>query len=280
MRMSILPRLDDPPQRVLVSRSLFLPEKASHKVESLWELSPELVDQLLEHFVDPVHGSPSKGRKTVGVMSPHVDDLIISGTEKFLTWFLKEDQGALHCWPQDKFDLTFTRQRVCWVNDAQGNKKSEWSLQVCASQLLKTPSKTKRTVAVGAYLGIKKDGELTQDTCGSKLFFCVSDITDSRCFKKTDMQNSASLHTSRTCISLMASDDESSGHSALVGFLGAVTPACTEATTASTTRKRKASDIGQGSQQPQKRAKRAASKRKRRRNTQDFTEVSQDLQTC
>ena len=60
--------------------SLFLPEKASYKVESLSELSPELVDQLLEHFVDPVHGSPSKGRKTVGVMSLHVDDLIISGT--------------------------------------------------------------------------------------------------------------------------------------------------------------------------------------------------------
>ena len=69
--------------------SLFLPEKASYKVESLSELSPELVDQLLEHFVDPVHGSPSKGRKTVGVMSLHVDDLIISGTEKFLTWFLR-----------------------------------------------------------------------------------------------------------------------------------------------------------------------------------------------
>ena len=30
--------------------SLFLPEKASYKVESLSELSPELVDQLLEHF--------------------------------------------------------------------------------------------------------------------------------------------------------------------------------------------------------------------------------------
>ena len=75
--------------------------------------------------------------------------------------------------------MTFTGQRVCWVNDAQGNKKSE----ECASQLLKTPSKTKRTfAAVGAYLGIKKDGELTQDTCGSKLFF-----------KKTDMQNSASF---------------------------------------------------------------------------------------
>ena len=43
--------------------SLFLPEKASYKIESLSELSPELVDQLLEHFVDPVHGSPSKAVK-------------------------------------------------------------------------------------------------------------------------------------------------------------------------------------------------------------------------
>ena len=60
--------------------SLFLPEKAAYKVESLSELSPELVDQLLEHFVDHVHGSRSRGRKTVGVMSLHVDDLIISGT--------------------------------------------------------------------------------------------------------------------------------------------------------------------------------------------------------
>ncbi|OLP86666.1 hypothetical protein AK812_SmicGene32182 [Symbiodinium microadriaticum] len=87
--------------------SLFLPEKASYKVESLSELSPELVDQLLEHFVDPVHGSPSKARKTVGVMSLHVDDLIISGTEKFLTWFLKKISH------EDKNDLTFTGQRVC-----------------------------------------------------------------------------------------------------------------------------------------------------------------------
>ena len=52
--------------------SLSLQEKASYKVESLSELSPDLVGQLLEHFVDPVHGSPSKGRKTVGLMSLYV----------------------------------------------------------------------------------------------------------------------------------------------------------------------------------------------------------------
>ena len=116
--------------------SLFLPEKASYKVESLSELSPELVDQLLEHFVDPVHGSPSKGRKTVGVMSLHVDDLIISGTPEFLTWFLKKIREHFTVGHEDKNDLTFTGQRVRWVFDAQGKKKYiSIDQRLCVSEL-------------------------------------------------------------------------------------------------------------------------------------------------
>ena len=116
--------------------SLFLPEKASYKVESLSELSPELVDQLLEHFVDPVHGSPSKGRKTVGVMSLHVDDLIISGTLEFLTWFLKKIREHFTVGHEDKNDLTFTGQRVRWVLDAQGQKKYiSIDQKLCVSEL-------------------------------------------------------------------------------------------------------------------------------------------------
>ena len=116
--------------------SLFLPEKASYKVESLSELSPELVDQLLEHFVDPVHGSPSKGRKTVGVMSLHVDDLIISGTPEFLTWFLKKIREHFTVGHEDKNDLTFTGQRVRWVFDAQGRKKYiSIDQKLCVSEL-------------------------------------------------------------------------------------------------------------------------------------------------
>ena len=114
--------------------SLFLPEKASYKVESLSELSPELVDQLLEHFVDPVHGSPSKGRKTVGVMSLHVDDLIISGAPEFLTWFLKKIREHFTVGHEDKNDLTFTGQRVRWVCDAQGKKKYISIVKSCVCQ--------------------------------------------------------------------------------------------------------------------------------------------------
>ena len=148
---------------------MFLPEKASYKVESLSELSPELVDQLLEHFVDPVHGSPSKGRKTVGVMSLHVDDLIISGTEKFLTWFLKKIREHFTVGHEDKNDLTFTGQRVCWVNDAQGNKKYiSIDQKLCVSELEETVIRsTSRMVMLVTRLFIRPT-----DPCSGALTGC------------------------------------------------------------------------------------------------------------
>ena len=102
---------------------MFLPEKASYKVDSLSQLTPELVDQLLEHFVDPVNGSPSKGRKSVGVLSLHVDDLIISGTPQFLKWFLEKIKKHFTVGHEDVNDLMFTNQRVRWVFDEQKRKK-------------------------------------------------------------------------------------------------------------------------------------------------------------
>ena len=103
--------------------TMFLPEKASYQVDSLSQLTPELVDQLLEHFVDPVHGSPSKGRKSVGILSLHVDDLIISGTPQFLKWFLEKIKKHFTVGHEDVNDLMFTGQRVRWVLDEHKKKK-------------------------------------------------------------------------------------------------------------------------------------------------------------
>ena len=103
--------------------TMFLPEKASYKVDSLSQLTPELVDQLLEHFVDPVHGSPSKGRKSVGILSLNVDDLIISGTPQFLKWFLEKIKKHFTVGHEDVNDLMFTGQRVRWVLDEHKKKK-------------------------------------------------------------------------------------------------------------------------------------------------------------
>ena len=103
--------------------TMFLPEKASYKVDSLSQLTPELVAQLLEHFVDPVHGSPSKGRKSVGILSLHVDDLILSGTPQFLKWFLEKIKRHFTVGHEDVNDLMFTGQRVRWVFDEHKKKK-------------------------------------------------------------------------------------------------------------------------------------------------------------
>ena len=74
-----------------------------------------------------------KGRKTVGVMSLHVDDLIISGTPEFLIKKIKEHFTVGH---EDKNDLAFTGQRVRWVLDAQGNKKYiSIDQKLCVSEL-------------------------------------------------------------------------------------------------------------------------------------------------
>ena len=78
MRLNNKPCYLEEEAEVLVT--LFLTEKASYKVDSFFQLTPELFDRFLEHFLDLVHGSPSRGRKSVGILSLRVDDLIISVT--------------------------------------------------------------------------------------------------------------------------------------------------------------------------------------------------------
>ena len=62
--------------------SIFLPAERSY-LASTPQLTPEVVEELLEHFMDPVHGSNSKGRKTIGMCCLHVDDLFVTGTPDF-----------------------------------------------------------------------------------------------------------------------------------------------------------------------------------------------------
>ena len=47
------------------------------------QLTPEVVDELLENFVDPVHCSNSRGRRPIGLLSLHVDDFMITGDKFF-----------------------------------------------------------------------------------------------------------------------------------------------------------------------------------------------------
>ena len=102
---------------------MFLPEKASFKVDSLSQLTPELVDQLFEDFLDPINGNPSKSRKSIGILSLHIDDLIISGIPQFLKCFLEKIKKHFIIGYEDINDLIFIGQRVRWIFDKDKRKK-------------------------------------------------------------------------------------------------------------------------------------------------------------
>ena len=103
--------------------SIFLPAERTY-LASAPQLTPEVVEELLEHFMDPVHGSNSKGRKTIGMCYLHVDDLFVTGTPEFLEKFKSTAKANFKIGHEDVNDLIFTGQRVKWQLDKKTKKKS------------------------------------------------------------------------------------------------------------------------------------------------------------
>ena len=119
---------------VLVSN--FLPAERAY-LASTPQLTPEVVEELLEHFMDPVHGSNSKGRKTIGMCCLHVDDLFVTGTPEFLEKFKNKVKASFKIGHEDVNDLMFTGQRVKWQLDEKTKKKSHIVVEqsLCVSEL-------------------------------------------------------------------------------------------------------------------------------------------------
>ena len=61
-----------------VLASVFLPSERTY-LATTPQLTPDIVEELLEHFMDPFNGSNAKGRKPMGMCCLHFDDL-------FITW--------------------------------------------------------------------------------------------------------------------------------------------------------------------------------------------------
>ena len=102
--------------------SVFLPSERTY-LATTPQLTPEMVEELLEHFMDPVNGSNAKGRKPIGMCSLHVDDLFIPGTPEFLEKFKKAVKSQFKIGHEDVNDLMFTGQRVKWIIDEKTKKK-------------------------------------------------------------------------------------------------------------------------------------------------------------
>jgi len=108
-------------EEVEVLVSIFLPVERTY-LASVPQLTPEVVEELLEHVMDPVHGSNSKGRKTIGMCCLHVDDLSVTGTPDFLEKFKSKVKASFKIGHEDVNDLMFNRQRVRWQFDEKTKK--------------------------------------------------------------------------------------------------------------------------------------------------------------
>ena len=116
--------------------TIFLPAERTY-LASVPQLTPEVVEELLEHFMDPVHGSNSKGRKTIGMCCLHVDDLFVTGTPDFLEKLKSKVKASFKIGHEDVNDLMFTGQRVKWQLDEKTKKTSHMFVEqsLCVSEL-------------------------------------------------------------------------------------------------------------------------------------------------
>ena len=116
--------------------SIFLPAERTY-LATVPQQTPEVVEELLEHFMDPVNGSNAQGRKTIGMCCLHVDDLFFSGTPEFLEKFKKKVRANFKIGHEDVNDLMFTGQRVKWQLDEKTKKKSHIVVEqsLCVSEL-------------------------------------------------------------------------------------------------------------------------------------------------
>ena len=72
----------------------------------------EQIEDFMDTMLDPVTGSPSKGRKAIGIMVLHVDDLFITGSKKFWEHVVGKLRKDYQIGSEDKGDVVFTGQRI------------------------------------------------------------------------------------------------------------------------------------------------------------------------
>ena len=72
----------------------------------------DMIEKFMNNMLDPVTGSPSKGRKAIGVMVLHVDDLFITGSSKFWKEIIGRLKADYQIGSEDTGDVVFTGQRI------------------------------------------------------------------------------------------------------------------------------------------------------------------------
>ena len=70
------------------------------------------MDTIMDYIIDPVAGSPSRNRTVNGNVCMHVDDLIFTGTDDFLSSFAESLKKSFQIGSLDENDVMFCGQRI------------------------------------------------------------------------------------------------------------------------------------------------------------------------
>ena len=80
------------------------------------------LDKAMEMLMDPVTNSPAKGKQVDGIITLHVDDVFIVGTDAFVKEVTEKLAKDFKVGTQDRNDVMFVGQRVRWIME-NGKKK-------------------------------------------------------------------------------------------------------------------------------------------------------------
>ena len=74
------------------------------------------IDGALELLLDPITGSKAHGKTVEGIVTIHVDDCFMCGTDKFMRDVVGKLRKDFQVGSEDKNDIMFVGQRIRWVN--------------------------------------------------------------------------------------------------------------------------------------------------------------------
>ena len=77
---------------------------------------PPDIDGALELLLDPITGSPARGKEVEGLVTIHVDDAFMTGTPYFVKKVIESLRRDFKVGSEDTNDIAFVGQRVRWIN--------------------------------------------------------------------------------------------------------------------------------------------------------------------
>ena len=91
----------------------------------------EACEDAVEYLLDPVTGSPAHGKRVVGVISIHVDDIFACGDKELEERVLRHLRKDFQVGSEDKNDVKFVGQRISWKTENMGGVDVSY---ICVSQ--------------------------------------------------------------------------------------------------------------------------------------------------